>query len=267
MRNESRSTDVDIRYKNQCRLDEENGVLYFLHQASTTTRRFQMISVAARRVCKSVLDDIIAHSKLSSFAAKRQAFSALAAYIAGAVLMPYHQFLEKCESERYDIDLLRQHFNTGYEQVCHRFITLREPGAEGVPFAFMRVDPAGHITKRFPLTRFPLPRYGHVCPLWPVFSTFQTPEKINQNLGEFSNGDRFLMISRTSKKRASAFHEPPVVYSIMIVCDILYADRLIYSEGLNLAENNAALKIGPSCNQCSRQHCQQRQEFAWTLMH
>ena len=266
VKNEAFSTDGNIRYKNQCRMDETSGTLYFVNQASVTTKRFQMLTAAAKIVCKPALDKIVSDPTLSSFAAKRQAFSALAAYVAGAVLMPYERFRECCEEVRYDIDVLRQLFNVGYEQVCHRLVTLRRLGEEGIPFAFMRVDPSGHISKRFPLPRFPLPRYGHICPLWPVFSAFQTPEKINQTLAEFPNGNRFLMISRTTKKRSAAFYDPPVVYSIMLVCDILYADRLVYSEGLNLAARGASLKVGPSCNQCARQGCPHRQEAAWTLI-
>ena len=61
-------------------------------------------------------------------------------------------------------------FSASFEQVCHRLVTLRRPGAEGIALRLMRADAAGYVTKRFPLPRLPLPRYGDACPLWAVYS-------------------------------------------------------------------------------------------------
>ena len=266
IRNETISKDKGARYKNQSRMDKDNNTLFFLENAPVITRRFQMMRVASEVVCKQALEKIVSDPRLSSFAARHQAKRALASYIASAALMPYDFFMETAETHRYDIDVLQQKFNAGYEQVCHRLVTLRKPGAEGVPFAFMRADPSGYVSKRFPLTRFPLPRYGHVCPLWPIFSTFQFPGKIARNIAEFPNGDRFLMISRSVRKPPITFHDPPVSLAIMLVCDIIHGDRLVYSEGLDFKSQKNLLRVGPSCNQCAYAECQHRQESPWTLM-
>ena len=51
----------------------------------------------------------------------------LAAYFAGAVMMPYDAFLESAKNLRYDLDLLARRFDTSLEQVCHRLTTLERP--------------------------------------------------------------------------------------------------------------------------------------------
>ncbi|MFV4741736.1 ImmA/IrrE family metallo-endopeptidase, partial [Mycobacterium tuberculosis] len=66
----------------------------------------------------------------------------LAAYAAGALVMPYDRFHRAAESRGYDIAALRGLFGMSFEQVAHRLTTLGRPGQEGVPFFFIRVDAA-----------------------------------------------------------------------------------------------------------------------------
>ena len=247
-------------FTNQCHYDANSRRLLFLANAPATTRRFQIIRVAAGATYDSLLKTLCQDRRLSSPDARSRAHRAMASYIAAAALLPYHEFLESAEACRYDIELLRQRYEAGYEQICHRLVTLRDPQAEGIPFAFLRADPSGHVSKRFPLLGFPLPRYGHACPLWNVFTAFQTPYRVVRQLSEFQTGRRFLMVSRTVMKRSAAFHEQPVVYAVMLACDALYADRTVYAEGLDIDAGEAAVKVGSTCRLCDRRGCQQRQE-------
>src|SRR5262249_22039958 len=116
---------------------------------------------------------------------------------AGALLMPYHVFLAAAEARRYDIDRLRQDFAVGYEMTCHRLSTLQRPGAEGVPFFFLRVDRAGNISKRQSATDFHFSRVGGTCPLWNVYAAFAQPGVILTQLAEMPDGRRYLWIART----------------------------------------------------------------------
>jgi len=252
------------RPRNQAWFDPRSRVLYFLPNAPLTTRRFQKTRLAAELVFKDTLERTIEDSRLSSGTARQRAIHALSSYVSGAVLLPYEAFLEDAESCRYDIEILRQKYEAGYEQVCHRLVTLRRPDAEGVPFAFLRVDPSGYLSKRFPLHGFPLPRFGHACPLWPAFAAFQTPGRVARQLGEFTDGHRFLMIARTVIKRAATFHAQPVMFAVMLACDVIHADRTVYSEGIDFDVPEAALAVGSTCRQCERHDCQQRQEPAIT---
>ena len=247
-------------YINQTHYDKSKHELHFLAHAPSTTRRFQMVRLIASIEQEDILAELIDDPRLTSPTSKSRASSALSAYIAGAILFPYDEFLEAAESCHYDIEILRQQFDASYEQVCHRLITLKNPMAEGIPFAFLRVDPAGYISKRFPLYGFPIPRYGHACPLWSVFSAFQAPGRIVRQLSEFPDGHRFLTTSRTVTKRAAAFQDQPVVYGILLACDVLHADRTVYTEGLDLSNKGTTQKVGPSCRLCTRPNCQQRQE-------
>ncbi|HSH40794.1 MAG TPA: short-chain fatty acyl-CoA regulator family protein [Arenicellales bacterium] len=246
--------------QNQARFDPQNRVLGFLANAPATTRRFQMARIAAELSFADTLAATVDDPRLSSETARRRATRALGSYIAGAVLLPYERFLDDAESCRYDIEILRQKYDAGYEQVCHRLVTLRDPQGEGVPFAFLRIDPSGYISKRFPLFGFPLPRFGHACPLWPVFTAFQSPGRVVRQLSEFTDGHRFLMIARTVTKRAATFQAQPVMFSVMLACDAIHADRTVYSAGLDFHADEAAMPVGSTCRQCERAHCQHRQE-------
>jgi len=248
------------QYRNQARFDPQDRVLSFLANSPPTTRRFQMTKTAAELTFPDTLAAAVDDPRLSSETARRRATHALAGYIAGAALLPYEPFLEDAESCRYDIEILRQKYDAGYEQVCHRLVTLRDPHAEGVPFAFLRVDPSGYISKRFPLFGFPLPRFGHACSLWPVFAAFQTPGRVVRQLAEFTDSHRFLMIARSVTKRAATFSAEPVMYSVMLACDAIHADRTVYAEGLDFDAEGAALPVGSTCRQCERMNCQHRQE-------
>lgn len=247
-------------WRNQSYFDETNKVLHFLANAPPTSRRFQTMRVAAQLSFQDTLHSAVNDPRLTTEAARARARGALASYVAGAALFPYSAFLEDAENQRYDIEILRQKYEAGYEQICHRLITLRAPDAEGIPFAFLRVDPSGHISKRFPLYGLALPRFGHACPLWPVFSAFQTPGRVIRELGEFYNRNRFLMIARTVTKRAATFRAQPVMFSVMLACDVLHADRTIYAEGIDLGAAEAAVPVGSTCRQCQRLNCQHRQE-------
>jgi len=260
-----RATDAHIR--NQCRFDPEARVLSFLANAPPTTRRFQMARTAAELTFADMLAATVDDPRLSSETARRRATHALASYVAGAALLPYEPFLEDAEDCRYDVEILRQKYDAGYEQVCHRLVTLRDPRAEGVPFAFLRVDPSGYISKRFPLFGFPLPRFGHACSLWPVFAAFQTPGRVVRQLAEFTDGHRFLMIARTVTKRAATFSAQPVMFSVMLACDAIHADRTVYASGLDFDAEGAALPVGSTCRQCERVNCQHRQEAPVTAGH
>ena len=53
---------------------------------------------------------------------------------------------------------IEQRFGVSFEQACHRLSTLQRSDARGVPFFFVRVDPAGNVSKRFSAAGFPFAR-------------------------------------------------------------------------------------------------------------
>ena len=103
---------------------------------------------------------------------RRLAERALAGYGAAAILMPYTAFYREAEACRYDIEALAPKFGASFEQVTHRLTSLQKPGQEGVPFFFIRVDPAGNVSKRFDGSGFPF------CPAGRLLSALVAPRHI-----------------------------------------------------------------------------------------
>ena len=186
----------------------------------------------------------------------------MGSYLAGAVVFPYSRMLEDAEASAYDIDHLRQVYHASFEQVAHRLVTLRRPGEEGIPFGFLRSDPAGRLTKHFPLPGLLLPNSGHACPLWAIYGAFRTPDALLRQVVRFSDGSRYLFLARTVQRRPNSFREQPAMASVMLACDMLHADRTIYASGLDLSDLSADILVGPSCRLCTRRNCASRQEEA-----
>ncbi len=239
--------------------DQEEKKLWFRGSTTAATRQFQMCSVYASAAARETIAHQCSQSGVESEEAGRIARRALSSYAAGAMMMPYRPFLAEAEERRYDIDLLCHLYGASFEQVAHRLVTLRRKGAEGVPFGFLRADAAGRLTKRFPLPGLILPASGHGCLLWPVYDAFSAGGIIRQ-VSEFTNGNRYLLIAKAVPKRVSAFGERPLVFSLMLACDILHADRTVYGRGLDLGGD--AVPVGPACRLCTRHDCGHRQENA-----
>jgi predicted transcriptional regulator/transcriptional regulator with XRE-family HTH domain len=243
------------------RFDREARVVELLDVAPATTRRFELAGVAAELACGDLIAaELDRTTLLGSPAARRRAERALLSYVAGAVLLPYDIFQPAAAAARYDIDTLARRFGASFEQVCHRLVSLRRPGAEGIRFGFMRADPAGFVTKRFPLPQLPLPRYGNACPLWAIYKAFQTPGATVRQLAEFPGGERYLMLARAIEKDGSAFRMPQRFMSIMLFCNALQADQLVYGDGLDLSPAAPATPVGQTCRVCTRRECAWREE-------
>lgn len=241
--------------------DTEQKKLTILDTAPSATRRFELARMVAQLCCGDLIDIEVRESPLlSTPAARRRAERALFAYVASAVLLPYDSFLQAAVAARYDIDYLCHKFGASFEQVCHRLVTLRKPGMEGIRFGFMRSDPAGYVTKRFPLPYMSLPRYGNACPLWAVYRAFQTPGTMVRQLAEFPNGRRYFFLARAVEKQLPSFSAPKHLISIMLVCESLHADKIVYGDGLDISSSAPTTPVGRTCRLCVRRNCASREE-------
>jgi predicted transcriptional regulator/DNA-binding XRE family transcriptional regulator len=177
-------------------------------------------------------------------------------YAAAALLMPYHPFLEAARLLRHDLDALAARCCVSFEQACHRLSTLQKAGARGIPFFFLRVDPAGNVSKRFSAGGFPFARYGGSCPRWVVHAAFATPGTLRVQVAQLTDGATFLCFARCIEGPAAAWGEPPPTHVIAMGCDVAHAGEIVYADGINLEQ--AAVGIGLSCRLCDRQHCRSR---------
>ncbi len=252
---------ADIVMRNDCHRDQATGRLVFIDTTAPATRRFQMARHLAERSLRDAIDaELDAEDLLSTVTARQRAARALSSYAAGAMLMPYERFLEDAIDLRYDAERLANRHQVSFEQACHRLVTLRRPEAAGIPFAFMRVDPAGFVIKRFPLPRLPLPRHGHACPLWAVYTAFQTPGMVVRQLAALPNDDQFLFVARAAAKERTAFRSHRQMVSIMLACDSLHADQTTYADGLDVSATALVTPVGPTCRLCPRETCRHREE-------
>lgn len=247
-------------YRIQTLFDQANRTLRFIGNVNAATRRFQMARLLCELCLPDAIDEMVDDARLTSDEARAIGRNAMSSYCAGALLFPYDAFLASAKSTRYDIDALCQLHTGSFEQIAHRLVTLKRSDARGIPFAFLRADPSGRLTKRFPLANLALPSIGYACPLWTIYAAQRTPETVIRNLVEFPDNSRFLFIAKSSAKRAGAFMDPPLVSSIMLACDVLHADETVYGEGLDTHTPQNFLKIGATCRLCPRRQCLHRQE-------
>lgn len=223
------------------------------------SRNFQLALQAGLLTMGDYLDEVVKDERLTSRDARTLCRVALSNYFAGAVLMPYQPFFEAAEQERYDVELIGNRFRTSFEQVCHRLTTLRRPGAEGVPFHFIRVDIAGNISKRFSASGISFARFGSGCARWNVYSAMRSPGSIRRQVSIMPDGSTYFCIARTLRKGRGGFHAPHQLLAVGLGCNITYAPRVVYSDGIDLVAAAATgVTIGTSCRTCERDQCAQR---------
>ncbi|QQR40667.1 helix-turn-helix transcriptional regulator [Devosia rhizoryzae] len=247
-------------FPGQYRFDAESGTMWFQGTTTLATRQFQLARLLGELLAAEVMRQTLDGAVLTNPASRRLAARALGSYLAGAIVFPYAQFLEAAEATAYDIDQLREKFGGSFEQVAHRLVSLRRPGAEGIPFGFLRSDPAGRLTKHFPLPGLLLPNSGHACPLWAIYGAFRQPDTIVRQAVRFSDGSRYLFLARSLQHRPGSYRDQPNLISVMLACDVRHADRTVYGSGLDLMDQSADVPVGPSCRLCPRRACPARQE-------
>src|SRR5262249_27266474 len=143
-----------------------------------------------------------------------------------------------------------------FEQACHRLSTLQRPAARGVPFFFVRVDPAGNVSKRFSAAGFPFARYGGSCPRWVVHTAFSQPETVQVQVAELPGGAAYLCSARPGRGSGVKGGGPRRVNVVAVGCSIADAGELASPDGLALA--GAKVGIGFSCRLCARRGCRSR---------
>ncbi|ABC23116.1 transcriptional regulator, XRE family [Rhodospirillum rubrum ATCC 11170] len=240
------------------RFDGDQRVLYLSRALEAGQRAFQMATQLAFLDHSALLDALVGSPRLASAEARALARIGLANYYAGALILPYGEFLSAAERLRYDVDLLGEMFGVGVETICHRLSTLQRSGARGVPFFFIRVDRAGNISKRQSATDFHFSRVGGTCPLWNVYAAFASPGRVLTQIAQMPDGRTYLWVARTVCHNRGGFGVPGKTFAIGLGCDLRHADRLVYARGLNLSDASTATPIGAGCKVCERPACPQR---------
>jgi XRE family transcriptional regulator, fatty acid utilization regulator len=242
--------------------EQDETVLILDAGAPPPTQRFILARRLAALEMAELIDERVRDERLTSPEAEALARHALSGYAAACLLFPYDAFLGAAIEGRYDIDRLGRRFDANFEQVAHRLVTLRRPGATGVPFAFLRTDPAGNTSKPFSIAGLRVPRLGGACPLWAIYAAFAQPDRTIAQLAEMPQGERFLFIARRVSKGPEGFGAPPTLFSVMLGCDIAHAGALVYGDAFSGAPETQATPVGFSCRACPRSACAQRAQPA-----
>jgi predicted transcriptional regulator/transcriptional regulator with XRE-family HTH domain len=252
-----RVVPVDVLPESVRRFDHHRKRLFLSEVLTAEGRAFAIAYQLALLEGRDLLENLADRAAPPDRPTRNLLKVSLTNYLAAAVLMPYGAFHEAVERTAYDLDLIRTRFGVSYEQACHRLTTLARPGARGVPFFMVRTDSAGNISKRFAGSGFPFSRFGGSCPRWNIHSSFRTPGRIVIQIIETPDGARYFTFSRTVSRIAAPYIGEDSDLAIGMGCELKYAERLIYSRGLDLREP-IATGIGPACRICERPACPQR---------
>jgi len=241
------------------RFDPDRRVLSISEVLPPWSRNFQIAHQIGLLDGHEAIQRVIENNEkhLTAPESQRLCRVALANYFAAALLMPYDEFIRCTLEMRYDVELLQHHFTASWEQVCHRLTTLRKPEASGVPFHFVRVDIAGNISKRFSGTGIRFARFSGSCPRWDVHAAFLTPGRIRTQLSKMPDGTAYFCVARTIRK-SGGYRSGDTLMAVGIGCPVRDARKLVYADGVDLDNLDAAVPIGTTCRLCERLDCDQR---------
>ncbi|HEY0421100.1 MAG TPA: short-chain fatty acyl-CoA regulator family protein, partial [Acetobacteraceae bacterium] len=240
----------------QRRYDPAARLLLLSEMLPRETRGFHLAFQLALLELRPVVEAAVRAANPSSPEAAGLIRIGLLNYLAACLLMPYAPFAAAARALRHDVDALAGRFGVSYEQACHRLASLQRSSARGVPFFFLRVDPAGNVSKRFSAAGFPFSRFGGSCPRWVVHNALATPGSTRVQVARLPDGATFLCFARAIIAPTARWGEPPPVYVVAMGCDIAHAAELVYADGLDLEA--AAVGIGLSCRLCDRPDCRSR---------
>ena len=236
--------------------DAEARSLTLSESLPRESRGFHLAFQLALLEARAAVEDVVTSVPPSTPEAAGLLRVGLLNYVAAALLMPYQPYLEAANALRRDMEALAARFGVSFEQACQRLSSLQRSGARGVPFFFLKVDPAGNVSKRFSAAGFPFARYGGSCPRWVVHGAFATPGVVRVQVASLPDGATFLCFARSVTGPAARWGDPPPVHVVAMGCSVAHAGELVYADGLDL--QRAAVGIGLSCRLCDRPDCRSR---------
>lgn len=238
------------------RFDPDTRRLAISETLPRESRGFHMAFQLALFEARDAVEAVLQSGAPSSPEAAMLIRVGLLNYVAGAILMPYAAYLSAARAMRHDMEAIAARFGVSFEQACHRLSTLQRPGARGVPFFFVRVDPAGNVSKRFSAAGFPFARYGGSCPRWVVHTAFSQPGAVQVQVAELPDGAAYLCFARTVARPAVRWADPRPVHVVAMGCSVAHAEEIAYGDGLDF--EGAKVGIGLSCRLCDRSDCRSR---------
>lgn len=243
------------------RWDPATNTLTLSSQMSEQRLKFQLAHTIGLRL----LDTEDLHAELLKDEAFHHGETAevvkihLANYVAGALLLPYDEFLEEAQRTRYDVDVLAKVFESSYESLAHRLCNLSNPKKRGVPFHFLRVDVAGNISKRYSARGLRFPQQTGSCPKSAAHMALLTPNVITRQYESFPDGTAYFWFAKVVSEPEHGSLARGTVYSIGLGTHADNAKHLAYADDRPFVDpKRMAVPVGPSCRFCERTDCNQR---------
>src|SRR6476646_6149797 len=165
----------------------------------------------------------------------------LANYFAGALLLPYEDFIGEVERTRYDIELLSNQFEMSYEAVAHRVCNLGDPKRPGIPLHFVRCDVAGNISKRYSATGLRFPEGSGSCAKWAVHNAFLTPSVITRQYSMMPDGSTYFCFARVVSQPLQGSLVRGTTYSIGLGTHTDAARHLAYAQDVPYTDPKMAI--------------------------
>ena len=72
------------------------------------------------------------------------------------------------------------------------------------------------------------------------------------------DGTPYFCVARTVRDNSGGYHAPHALHSVGLGCEASHARELVYADGVDLDNLDAAVPIGIACRICERMDCEQR---------
>lgn len=250
---------VEVMGRNLRQYDPHRSRVLLSEALRRPQRFFQLLLQVAALTQQDTIDKLVARAESPELSDALR--NTLSGYFAAAVMMPYTAFADAARKLRYDFDLIGRRFGVSFEQVCHRLTTLNRPGDRGIPFFFIRLDPAGNVSKRLSVGKMQFARYGGTCARWVVHQAFRVPSKILTQVAELEEGQRVFTVARTVSPQWTPGDQPEPEFAVGLGCDVKHAGEIVLADGHDLGKSSRPVPIGIGCHVCERSDCAQRSQL------
>ncbi|MEM1163826.1 MAG: ImmA/IrrE family metallo-endopeptidase, partial [Pseudomonadota bacterium] len=115
------------------RFEPATRTLHLSVTSSQATNLFQMAYQVGLLEQSDLIERLLDEAGFHTESAREVCRMTFANYFAGAVVLPYGDFVEAAAELRHDLDRLAFRFDASREQICHRLSMLQRPGQKGVP--------------------------------------------------------------------------------------------------------------------------------------
>ncbi|PHR62972.1 MAG: XRE family transcriptional regulator [Robiginitomaculum sp.] len=250
----------DVMHLFQRRFDRHSRRLLLCELLSNDQRCFHLAIQIAHLELRDLWDEKCLDERVvrAGPEARERLREAMARNFALAVLLPYESVMQVGVELAWDVQRMAVRFHTNIELMARRLVTLRKPGAQGLPMFFLRFDRAGNVVERGGSKSYGLSRFGGNCPKWNIWNVASGANGVVNDFIEMADGERFLTMAFAIDRLDPSSLD--LTYTQILVLG-LAADRAmetVYGQRLGEGRELHPTLIGPGCRLCERAGCGQR---------